>query len=243
LNRLVITQRSYFSALSFALIVAASVSQFANAPAQAAATAWFDHDEAKARLIAERDSAGSSETIQLGLQFRLQPGWKIYWHSPGDAGYPPRLDWLASDNLADIETRWPVPHRFSILGLESFGYKNEIVLPMVAQLERPGEELRLRARLTYLARFGCYDTPFNAVYGPTMPDGQVLPEVLTEDAVLEALDSAARQTGKLSSQERTMSHPHAEQSNKIGRSDVAPTSPTIVISPAGHARRTGKCYY
>ena len=29
---------------------------------------------------------------RLGLQFRLQPGWKIYWRSPGDAGLPPELD-------------------------------------------------------------------------------------------------------------------------------------------------------
>jgi suppressor for copper-sensitivity B len=44
----------------------------------------------------------------------------------------------------------------------------------------------------YLASFGRYGIPFNAVYGPGSPDGAALPELLTADAVLGALDRAAK---------------------------------------------------
>ncbi|HEY9567977.1 MAG TPA: thioredoxin family protein, partial [Thalassobaculum sp.] len=46
----------------------------------------------------------------------------------------------------------------------------------------------------YLASFGRYGIPFNVVYGPAAPDGIVLPELLTDAAVLAALDRAATPT-------------------------------------------------
>jgi DsbC/DsbD-like thiol-disulfide interchange protein len=43
------------------------------------------------RLLAASLAVGSGDTVTLGLQFRLQPGWKVYWRTPGDAGVAPRL--------------------------------------------------------------------------------------------------------------------------------------------------------
>jgi suppressor for copper-sensitivity B len=42
----------------------------------------------------------------------------------------------------------------------------------------------------YLAKFGRYGIPFNQVYGPKAPAGMLLPEVLTKDAVREAIGKA-----------------------------------------------------
>ena len=44
----------------------------------------------------------------------------------------------------------------------------------------------------YLESFGRYGIPFNAVYGPGRPDGELLPELLTAGTVERALDQAAR---------------------------------------------------
>ena len=43
----------------------------------------------------------------------------------------------------------------------------------------------------YLASFGRYGIPFNAVYGPAAPQGIALPELLTVSVVLDALKKAA----------------------------------------------------
>jgi suppressor for copper-sensitivity B len=43
----------------------------------------------------------------------------------------------------------------------------------------------------YLEGFGRYGIPFDAVYGPGRPDGETLPELLSTDTVLQALDRAA----------------------------------------------------
>jgi suppressor for copper-sensitivity B len=43
----------------------------------------------------------------------------------------------------------------------------------------------------YLAAFGRYGIPFNVVYGPGAPDGVPLPELLSPEPVLKALDRAS----------------------------------------------------
>lgn len=121
--------------------------------ASAAAGPWAEEEQARLRLVSAVQSVGGAvagDSLDLGLEFDLQPGWKIYWRSPGDAGLPPSVDWSGSDNLAQAEIRWPVPHRFSLFGLETFGYGGQVVLPVTAQVEDPAAPLSLRAKVDYL---------------------------------------------------------------------------------------------
>ena len=116
----------------------------------AAAGPWAENEQASVRLISSGATTGESGEVQLGLHFKLADGWKIYWRSPGDAGFPPSTDWSASSNLADVNKSWPVPHRFSLFGLETFGYGKEVVFPILAKVERLGEGLKLRGQVNYL---------------------------------------------------------------------------------------------
>lgn len=115
-----------------------------------AASPWFATVQGKVRLIAAAPALGDAQSIMLGLEFQLAPHWKIYWRSPGDAGYPPRLDWAGSENLGSADIAWPAPERFSVLGLETVGYSGAVVLPITARLAHPGAPLHLRAQLEYL---------------------------------------------------------------------------------------------
>ncbi len=128
----------------FAVVLAKAGDAFA------AAGPWAENEQASVRLLATGETTGETGEVQLGLHFKLQPGWKIYWRSPGDAGFPPTTDWSGSENLADAAQSWPVPHRFSLFGLETFGYGDEVVFPIAAKLERSGEALSLRGRVNYL---------------------------------------------------------------------------------------------
>lgn len=60
------------------------------------------------------------------------------------------------------------------------------MITMRADWTRPSEDIS-----RYLASFGRYGIPFNAVYGPGAPDGIVLSELLSAEAVLQALSDAA----------------------------------------------------
>jgi suppressor for copper-sensitivity B len=120
------------------------------AHADTAASDWASTDQTQVRLVSAVTTVGDADTVRLGLQFKLQPGWKIYWRSPGDAGLPPRPDWKGSRNLADATIRWPAPERFELFGLDTFGYGDEVVLPIDARVEHRGEALALRMALDYL---------------------------------------------------------------------------------------------
>jgi suppressor for copper-sensitivity B len=133
-----------------------------------AASPWFETQQGRVRLVAAAPQTGNAETVLLGLEFRLAPGWDIYWRAPGDAGLPPQIDWGGSRNLAAAEIAWPAPRRFSAYGLETIGYQGTVVLPITARLERQGEGLSLRAALDYLT---CKDIciPYNTVLSLDLP--------------------------------------------------------------------------
>ena len=118
--------------------------------AEPATSNWVTSEQGRVRLVSAASATGDSGSVQLGLEFELQPDWKIYWRSPGDAGYPPSIDWKGSDNLADTVISWPAPHRFSISGLETMGYKNHVILPIVARVNDAHQPLILRAAVDYL---------------------------------------------------------------------------------------------
>ena len=161
-----------------AAVLALLVLALAPQAAGAAASDWARNEQAALRLIAAGETVGNQGELRLGLDFDMAEGWKIYWRSPGEAGYPPRVDWSGSDNLADATIHWPVPHRFELFGLQTFGYGGRVVLPVTAKAENPGEPVRLKASVDYLT---CADicVPRTARLSLTLPPGAPEP---AEDA-------------------------------------------------------------
>ncbi|WP_404380860.1 protein-disulfide reductase DsbD family protein [Caenispirillum salinarum] len=113
-------------------------------------SSWVETPEADIRLISKAGATGSRDEITLGLHFDLKGDWKVYWRDAGDAGYPPEIDWSGSENIAATEMHYPAPHRFSVLGIQSAGYKDEVIYPITVRLEEPGKPLTARAALDYL---------------------------------------------------------------------------------------------
>ena len=138
----------------FLFLVAFATLGFVSTPSHAIdspASAWVKTDYTEVRLISAVTNVGEQKQIPLGLHFKLKEGWKIYWRSPGDAGFPPRLNWSGSTNLATANIQWPVPKRFSILGFDTQGYKDEVVFPLRVTLLKSGEALSAKAKIDYLA--------------------------------------------------------------------------------------------
>ena len=46
----------------------------------------------------------------------MEPGWKTYWKSPGDGGFPQTLIWDESKNVKEITLQWPKPKEFENKG-------------------------------------------------------------------------------------------------------------------------------
>jgi suppressor for copper-sensitivity B len=139
-----------------------------------AATEWLEGPKADIRLISATTAVGDLETIPLGIEVRLDDGWKTYWRSPGDAGIPPHVEWENSGNLATAAFQWPAPVRFNYYDLETFGYEKQVVFPVNAQLRNVGEAVSLHARVDLLICDDvCIPHTFNATLdlpaGPANP--------------------------------------------------------------------------
>lgn len=101
-------------------------------------------------LTVENGIAPGAGTLSAGLALDLAEGWKTYWRTPGEVGFPPEIDWSGSQNIASIDFQWPAPDRFIAFGIENFGYHDEVVFPIRITLEEPGAPVRLSADVTLL---------------------------------------------------------------------------------------------
>ena len=139
-----------------------------------ATTGWLEGPKADIRLISATTAVGGRESIPLGIEVRLDDGWKTYWRSPGDAGIPPHVAWDKSANLASTAFYWPAPIRFKYYELETFGYEKQVVFPVTARLRNAGEALELRAQVDLLICDDVciphsYDASLDLPAGPANP--------------------------------------------------------------------------
>ena len=114
------------------------------------ASGLFQSPQSTARLVSAVQGTGDLATIPLALHIVLQPGWKTYWRSPGDAGYPLQIDVSGSTNVEEAKVAWPVPHRFQLFGLQTFGYGEEVAFPLMVTPVAAGAPITLKAKIRYL---------------------------------------------------------------------------------------------
>lgn len=115
----------------------------------------------------------------------LQTAWR-----PFDADQIPDYVQAGRTVLVDVTAAWcitcKVNERLVLDSAPVVRRLDEDVLPMRADWTRPNPAI---AR--FLQAHGRYGIPFAIVFGPRAPDGIVLPELLSTEAVLDALDRAS----------------------------------------------------
>ena len=101
-------------------------------------TPWQDHQGMiSTRIIVASDEvagefpgvlagAGAGHML-LAWEATLADGWKTYWRSPGEAGLPVRL----FDGDRELDIYYPLPERFELFGLETYGYGKQVVMPFL----------------------------------------------------------------------------------------------------------------
>lgn len=128
----------------------AAVTLCAIGPASAASGPWVKSDHVEARLVTAVSGTGDLATMPAGIEVKLDDDWKTYWRSPGDAGLPPTLDWAGSKNLGSAQLLYPAPERITVLGIQTFGYKHDVVFPVDVTLADKGKPLDLKLKLDIL---------------------------------------------------------------------------------------------
>lgn len=159
--------------------VVAALAWTASAPVHAGGE-WVRSGAIEGRLVAASEGTGADARLHLGIHFRMDKDWKIYWRTPGESGAPPAIDWSNSKNLEAPKLRYPAPHRFEFAGIQSYGYKGEVVLPVVAGVPRPGQPVDVEAKVDVLV-CSTLCVPEHLQLSMTVPAGPAAP---SQDAAL-----------------------------------------------------------
>ncbi|WP_254918184.1 protein-disulfide reductase DsbD family protein [Zobellella denitrificans] len=120
-------------------------------PLLAADTGWLqapEHPPVQVRLGQTGPFDAAAAHYPALLQVRLADDWKTYWRSPGEGGIAPRLDWQSSGNLLGLDWQWPLPERFTLLGVETQGYQHDVDFPLQLTPADGTLPVRLDATLT-----------------------------------------------------------------------------------------------
>jgi thiol:disulfide interchange protein len=120
-------------------------------------------------LLSEQSAIAPGQDFNLGFDFKLEPGWHIYWINPGDSGEPPKLKWTLPEGFNAGAIQWPKPEKISVSTLVDYGYSDHVLLmiPMHASANA-SKSADLQADVRWLVcREICI--PGKAQLGTTLP--------------------------------------------------------------------------
>ena len=80
---------------------------FFSTPSHSLESEWIHSDKSKVRLISSQSASNNNQILILGLEYKLEPGWKTYWKSPGGGGFSQNINWNESTNIKKIDIEWP----------------------------------------------------------------------------------------------------------------------------------------
>jgi len=123
---------------------------FCFTPILALQSDWSSGTESQIRLISPTTHNDSLKNFYVGLEYKLQQGWKTYWQSSGDGGFPQEIIWKNSTNIQSLEILWPTPEKFEILGIKSIGYTNDVIFPLQLTLEDTSQPTSVVLDVNYL---------------------------------------------------------------------------------------------
>src|ERR1700721_1251181 len=104
-------------------------------------------------LISDVTSIQPGQKFRVGVLYRIEPGWHIYWKFSGDSGLPTKIAWQVPPGFKVGDLQWPLPLREKEPGdLEVFDYTSEVLLfaEIEAPASLPAEPILVQAKTDWL---------------------------------------------------------------------------------------------
>lgn len=105
-------------------------------------------------LISPQPALYPGKQLEIGLNFRLDPGWHIYWINAGDSGEPPSIRWQLPAGITAGPMQFPAPRRLPLGPLMDYGYEKQVLFPMVLRVAEDwkpeGSTATLNAKVNWL---------------------------------------------------------------------------------------------
>lgn len=98
-------------------------------------------------LRADREAIQPGSTFTLGVHFKIEPKWHIYWENPGDSGMATKAEIKAPEGYVIGAPRYPWPTRDEEVGdIIQFVHASEMMMLFdvkVPTTAKPGSEVKL----------------------------------------------------------------------------------------------------
>jgi len=112
-------------------VLLVSAVAWAQLPPSSVATGAPDegNPRVEASLLVDATQVKAGDTFRVGVRFRMDPGWHIYWKNPGDSGLETNVSWDTPGSTVG-PLQWPYPHTFRTPDgfIVTHGYDGEVLL-------------------------------------------------------------------------------------------------------------------
>jgi DsbC/DsbD-like thiol-disulfide interchange protein/cytochrome c biogenesis protein CcdA len=132
-----------------------------------------------ASLVPESSRPAAGRRTTLAIAMVPQPGWHGYWRTPGDSGFPMKIDWTLPRGAAAGEPAYPVPGTLVIAGLMNHVYEKPYALLVPVEVPAglaKGTSLPISAKLDYLVCSPSICVPESATVSTTLTVGDGTPD-------------------------------------------------------------------
>lgn len=103
-------------------------------------------------LLADTTAITPGTTFTVGILYKVQPDWHIYYKYPGASGFATTIKWQLPEGSSVGETLYPAPIAFEAPGpVISFGYEGETLL--MAEVSVPKTTAEGKVELTAKSRW------------------------------------------------------------------------------------------
>ena len=112
---------------------------------------YFNTGQSSVTLLTESNQVGGEETLLVGLEFNLSPGWHTYWENPGDSGEGASIKWNLPSGFKASTILWPGPERIPVEPLMTYGYEDKALL--LTEIKSPKEfsnPVKISAKINWL---------------------------------------------------------------------------------------------
>ena len=81
------------------------------------------------KFVADTSKLETEGIIKLGVLFKIEPGWHIYWKNSGDSGLPTKVSFELPEGFSAGELFWPIPNAYERSGsILDYGYEDQVLL-------------------------------------------------------------------------------------------------------------------
>jgi thiol:disulfide interchange protein len=107
----------------------------------------------RATLLTDTATVQAGQKFHVGVLYKIEPDWHIYWKYAGDSGIPTEIQWDLPPGFQAGPLQWPLPGRHKEPGdLEVFAYSSEVLLytEVTAPASLPAGPIAIKADSKWL---------------------------------------------------------------------------------------------